>query len=96
MSNATPQWTPRNDFAERLAIVRIRRGWNVKEAALACGLSPSTWAAWEAGRKPPDMLDVAHKIADHSGCSLMWLLGLDTSAGPNDGYAWSSFLAHTA
>lgn len=58
-------------------------GWNVKEAALACGLSESNWRGWEMdGRLPHKLNEVAAKIAKTSGVSKYWLM--DGEGQPSD------------
>ena len=50
-------------------------GWNLKEAAMACGLSPQCWREWElSGRRPHDYEGVCKQVAVSTGCNLMWLL----------------------
>ena len=72
----TQPWTQSDDtFAARLALVRWRKGWNIKEAANACGLPPATWRMWELdGSLPRDHISVAKKIALRAGCDFHWLL----------------------
>ena len=41
-------WIPStSDFAARLVLVRHQMGWNLKEAALACGVKAQSWREWE-------------------------------------------------
>jgi transcriptional regulator with XRE-family HTH domain len=77
MTNAhRPQWVPDTDhFAVRLVLVRHQMGWNAKEAALACGISPQSWREWElSGRRPRDYEGVCKQIAARTGCNLIWLM----------------------
>lgn len=68
-------WVPDDStFGARLALVRWRLGWNVKEAADACGLNDQSWRNWESGKLPRDLLAVSAKIAGTTGCSEMWLV----------------------
>lgn len=67
-------WVPEDTFGARLALVRQHKGWNVLEAAEACGITDQTWRNWEAGGSPRRFEEVARKIADASGCSYRWLL----------------------
>lgn len=83
---AAPQeqrgWTP-NDatFAARLALVRQKMAWNVKEAADACGLPAENWRRWERdGIEPKRLVTIAMAIATKSGCDYLWLVH-----GPNRG-----------
>lgn len=70
------RWVPTTSkFAARLALVRHRMGWNLKEAALACGLPQGSWREWELkGRDPRGMQDVVDKIAEHTGVDDYWLM----------------------
>ena len=69
-------WIPStSDFAARLVLVRHEMGWNLKEAALACGVKPQSWREWELeNRKPRDYEGVCRQIAESSGCNLGWLM----------------------
>lgn len=69
-------WTPTDEtLGARLAMVRWRMGWNVKEAADACGFNNQSWHNWEHGGHPRDYIAVCQKIAAESGCSMRWLVG---------------------
>lgn len=75
-------WVPELTFGARLALVRHRMGWNIKEAATACGIRPQSWRGWELeGRTPHDQLSVGRQIADRTGVDLYWLLDLPDDAG---------------
>lgn len=81
----TAGWVPDDStFGARLALVRHHMGWNLAEAARACGQNDETWAGWEKhGRAPRKLHSVAREIAEASGCSYMWLmLGGDSAAHP--------------
>lgn len=69
-------WVPALDtFAARLALVRQRMGWNIKEAALGCALPPSSWRGWElAGSRPHNYVEVCRAIASATGCDYRWLV----------------------
>lgn len=73
VAETTQGWVPEDTFGSRLALVRQRMGWNVTEAAEACGLSDESWRQWERGRKPRDYEAVVTKIAVKTGCSRAWL-----------------------
>lgn len=83
-ASKTPMpWIPStDDFGSRLALVRHRLGWNVKEAARECGLPPATWRLWEEGGSPRNIITIALAIADRTGCDYLWLVH-----GPNRGGA---------
>ena len=70
------KWVPRDDtFGARLALVRQRFGWNLKEASLACGLPQNSWLEWESkGRVPRNLVEVAARISDITGADDYWLI----------------------
>lgn len=81
-------WIPStSDFAARLVLVRHQMGWNLKEAALACGVKAQSWREWELeNRKPRDYEGVCRQISDRSGCNFVWLMtGVGQSTPPDDG-----------
>lgn len=90
-------WVPTDaTFAARLAMVRHRMGWNLKDAALVCGIAPATWRLWELeGTQPRDLLAVCKPIAARAHCEYWWLvLGprwkeelphMDSNHEPTDG-----------
>lgn len=69
-------WIPAaDDFATRLVLIRHEMGWNLKEAALACGIRAQSWREWELEhRKPRDYEAVCQQISKRSGCNLVWLM----------------------
>lgn len=69
-----PSWIPRDTFGARLALVRQHMAWNVKEAALACGISAANWRKWEHGRNPQKLHEAASLIAERTGCDYRWLV----------------------
>lgn len=77
-------WIPSTKtFGARLALVRWRMGWNVKEAAVACGLSESNWRGWELdGRMPHKLNEVAKQISASTGVNKHWLI--DGEGDPSD------------
>lgn len=76
MSTPMNHWVPAVDsFGVRLVLVRHEMGWNVKEAALACGIKPQSWRDWElSGRLPRDYEGVCKQIAARTKCDLIWLM----------------------
>ncbi|GIE75752.1 hypothetical protein Aph02nite_17020 [Actinoplanes philippinensis] len=64
-------------FGARLALVRQRMQWNIKEAAKECGLPPASWGTWENGAMPRKYTEVCEKIARRTGADFVWLI-----AGP--------------
>ena len=74
-SETSETWVPELTFGARLALVRQRMGWNVKEAARACGLPAQSWRGWELqGRAPHNFVTVALQIATATGVDLDWLV----------------------
>lgn len=75
-------WVPTTDtFGMRLAMIRHMKGWNQKEAALACGLPAASWRGWELhDRLPRDVVQVCQRIADITGVDWQWLLAGKASA----------------
>lgn len=67
------EWVPVDTFGARLALIRQRKQWNVKEAAEVCGIPTASWRAWEHGASPRGMNQIARKIATRVGCSYTWL-----------------------
>ena len=63
-------------FGARLALVRQKMDWNIKEAARECGLPGASWRTWERdGVQPRDKDEIAWRIAERTGCDYGWLLG---------------------
>jgi hypothetical protein len=88
-------WVPSvlDDFGARLALVRHHKGWNIKEAALACGVPPASWRGWELdGLSPRNFLTVVNKISRGSGCDVIWLSGFPVTAA-RDEAAWADPLS---
>lgn len=72
-------WVPPSTFGSRLAQIRQAKGWNVKQAAEACGVPDQSWHNWEDGRSPRDLQAVAQKIAKAVPCHYVWLMtGVET------------------
>lgn len=86
-TEAEPQtWVPELTFGARLALVRHRMGWNIKEAAAACGLPAQSWRGWEVqGREPHRLTTIAAIIASRTDCDYLWLVH-----GPDRGLLASS------
>jgi hypothetical protein len=79
MSTPVAHWVPDvEDFSARLVLIRHEMKWNLKEAALACGVRAQSWRDWElAGRRPRDYEGVCKQIAERTGCNLIWLMAGD-------------------
>lgn len=71
-----PAWVPGTaTFGSRLAMLRQIMGWNMKEAALACGIPPASWRQWEImGSLPRNVVTVSQQIADYTAVDGLWLL----------------------
>ena len=67
-----------SSFGARLALVRLRMDWNLKEAAKECGLPGASWRTWERdGVHPRRIVEISQIVSRRTGCDFMWLL-----AGP--------------
>lgn len=89
MSNqpVTRGWIPDDqNLGARLALVRQRFGWNMKEAALACAIPQGSWREWELkDRVPRDYPGMMEKIAARTDVDLMWLMTGRTPGSGDDG-----------
>lgn len=76
VAESAENWTvDDSSFGARLTLIRWRMGWNVKEAATACGVPAQSWRSWELyGRTPRNIVSVARRIADTTHCDYHWLL----------------------
>jgi hypothetical protein len=69
-------------FGARLALVRLRMDWNLKEAAKECALPAASWRTWERdGVSPRRIVEIARLISLRTGCSYLWLLTGSVSGG---------------
>jgi hypothetical protein len=74
-------WVPTLTFAAKLALIRHKMGWNIKQAAIACGLPPQSWRGWELqGRLPHDIRATARRISMRTQCDYDWLLDEPTES----------------
>ena len=73
---------PADTFAARLVLARHLNGLNLKQAAELTGINDGTWATWEAGRRPRDILDICRRIANALEIDHDWLLFGGPLAGP--------------
>lgn len=84
-------WIPTDaDFGSRLALIRHRMGWNMKEAARECGVPAPTWRLWEVeGALPRNIVTIAMAISQKAGCDYLWLVHGPDRGGmrPPTGYA---------
>lgn len=72
-----------SDFGARLALIRWQMGWNMKEAAIACGVPAQTWRVWELGIfTPRDIVAMAKQISERTRCDYLWLLVGDQGDQP--------------
>jgi transcriptional regulator with XRE-family HTH domain len=65
---------PADTFSVRLLLSRHLAGLSIKEAAERAGLNDATWATWEAGRRPRDVVEVAQRVALACDVDFNWLL----------------------
>lgn len=54
-------------------LARKLDGLTIDQAAQAAGVKPSSWANWEAGRRPQRETDILGMIADALDIDLEWL-----------------------
>lgn len=67
--------TDASEFGARLALIRWQMGWNLKEAAIACGLPAQSWRTWELDRTTPrDIVAISKQISERTRCDYLWLL----------------------
>lgn len=87
MTTAGEYWAPASpNFGARLALIRHYMGWNIKEAAMACGIKPQSWREWELqGRKPRDFEQVCEQVSRHARCDRVWLMTGVVQPGLPDG-----------
>jgi transcriptional regulator with XRE-family HTH domain len=75
--NSLPQYegrVPTDSFSNRLVLARRLAGVTIEQAAEVAGLSKSSWANWENGRRPQDRLEVCRAIADTLDVDYHWLV----------------------
>src|SRR5687768_12071414 len=62
-------------FGARLALVRQRMDWNIKEAARECGVPAASWRTWERdGVQPRNIIEIVGLISERTGADYGWLL----------------------
>jgi transcriptional regulator with XRE-family HTH domain len=74
-----------SEFGARLALVRQRMRWNIKEAAKECGLPAASWASWENGAMPRKYTEVCEKVAERTGADYLWLMAGSRSSARTSG-----------
>jgi transcriptional regulator with XRE-family HTH domain len=85
--NATPSpnWIPdASSLGARLALVRWRMGWNMKEAARECNITQNSWANWEAGMQPRNYVEVINRIVLRTRVDKLWLMTGEGSPEPSE------------
>lgn len=72
----TPQRAiPADTFAARLMLARMHAGHlSIREAAERTGLNYASWANWEQGMRPRDLLAIVAKVSDGLEVDHDWLL----------------------
>lgn len=83
-ANLGQGWTVDDStFGARLALVRQRMQWNIKEAARECGIPAASWGSWESGSMPRRYTEMCQLIADRTGADVSWLvMGPSAQASP--------------
>lgn len=85
-ANLGQGWTvDDSSFGARLALIRQRMRWNIKEAARECGIPAASWGTWEDGAMPRRYTEMCRLIADRTGCDYGWLLDGPRMAGRSEG-----------
>lgn len=70
-----PNWIPDTaTFGARLALIRWRMGWNLKEAAVECNLTQNSWGNWEDGVMPRNYIAVVNRIVLRTQVNKIWLM----------------------
>lgn len=81
--NLASNWIPdASTFGARLALVRWRMGWNLKEAATECNLTQNSWGNWEGGAMPRNYIEVVNRIVLRTGVDKIWLMTGEGSPEP--------------
>lgn len=76
VATQTQSWIPNDEtFGARLALVRWRMSWNMKEAALAVGVPAASWRLWEVeNAQPRNLVEIAERVSNRTGVDFDWLL----------------------
>lgn len=76
-------WIPdTSTFGARLALVRWKMGWNLKEAATECNFSQNSWAQWEDGSMPRNFIEAVNRIVLRTRVNRVWLMTGEGSPEP--------------
>lgn len=68
-------WIPdTSTFGARLALVRWRMGWNLKEAATECNVGQNSWGNWEEGAMPRNYVEIVNRIVLRTRVNKLWLI----------------------
>jgi transcriptional regulator with XRE-family HTH domain len=74
-SELASNWIPDvATFGARLALVRWRMGWNLREAERECNITQNLWGGWEAGKEPRSFVEVVNRITLRTGVNRVWLM----------------------
>lgn len=74
-SELAPNWIPDvSTFGARLALVRWRMGWNLREAERECNITQNLWGGWEAGKEPRGFIETVNRITLRTGVNRVWLM----------------------
>lgn len=78
-----PNWVPdASTFGARLALVRWRMGWNIREAERECNISQNLWGGWEAGKEPRNFIEIVNRIVLRTQVDRVWLMTGEGSPAP--------------
>ena len=70
-----PNWIPdTSTFGARLALVRWRMGWNLREAERECNITQNLWGGWEDGKEPRNFIEIVNRIVLRTGVEKVWLM----------------------
>lgn len=92
--NLEQGWTVDDStFGARLALVRQRMSWNIKEAARECGVPAASWGTWENGAMPRRYTEICRLISGRTGCDFGWLALGPQSTGARTTHGYSTVTA---
>lgn len=78
-----PNWIPdTSTFGARLALIRWRMGWNIREAERECNITQNLWGGWEDGKEPRNLIEVVNRIVLRTQVNKVWLLTGEGSPEP--------------
>ena len=82
-SQLASNWIPDvSTFGARLALVRWRMGWNLREAERECNITQNLWGGWETGKEPRSFVETVNRIVLRTGVDRVWLMTGEGSPEP--------------